>query len=480
MYGHAGAPLAGEGHSVGRTQGEQGMTAGRILIRGATLIDGSGRAPVKNGAVLTEGSRIRAVGEAAEVTKGLPAGDASLRVIEATGKTIMPGLIDSHCHINYGEPETEEELDLYTPMEYRALRAVWNAQKVLRAGVTSICDPGSTGLVAVAARDAIEAGMFEGPRVTAGGRYLSTHQSITDYYPNWIGVPSTSSGVLTMTKDEMVSEVRRQVKEGVDVVKIAGSGQSLYNVHAGSEVEAFTLDELRTIVDEVHRLGKKVTIHARSGKSAADAARAGVDWIQHASFMNEEDLEVVGKARTPICPTWTLLANIAEWGDRFRVPPALIDEFKRELEVAVKVMRRAIDVGIPLMMGSEAGFAVTPYGHWHARELELFVRYLGISPMEALMTATKNNTIALRTGGEVGLLAVGKLADVLVVDGDPLQDIRILQDRSRLSIIMQGGQIVPTDRPWPERKIWPYERTLTLGGLMTREAVERVRPAHTE
>jgi imidazolonepropionase-like amidohydrolase len=472
------AAPAREWHAQFEAQEEQAMTTGRMLIRGATLIDGSGDPPMKNGAVLIEGSRIRTVGDTAEVSKGLPPGDPSLKVIDGTGKTIMPGLIDSHCHINYGEPETEEELDLYTPMEYRALRAVWNAQKVLRAGVTSICDPGSTGLVAVAVRDAIEAGMFEGPRVTAGGRYLSTHQSITDYYPNWIGVPSTSSGVLTMTKDEMVREVRRQVKEGVDVIKIAGSGQSLYNVHAGSEVEAFTLDELRVIVDEVHRLGKKVTIHARSGRSAADAARAGVDWLQHASFMSEDDLDVVAKARTPICPTWTLLANIAEWGDRFRVPQALIDEFKRELEVGVKVMRRAIEAGVPLMMGSEAGFAVTPYGHWHARELELFVRYLGMSPMEALMTATKNNRLALRNGGEVGVLAAGKLADVLVVDGDPLQDIRILQDRGRFSTIVQGGQIVPTDRPWPERKIWPYERTLTLGGLMTREAVERVTPAH--
>jgi imidazolonepropionase-like amidohydrolase len=451
------------------------MAAGKILIRGGTLIDGNGGPPVSDGALLIAGERIRGVGPRQEIEQGLELKDPELQIIEADGKTVMPGLIDSHCHLNYGEPETEEELDLYTPMEYRALRAVWNAQKVLRAGVTSICDPGSTGLVSVAARDAIEAGMFEGPRVTAGGRYLSTHQSITDYYPTWIGAPGTSSGVLTLTRDEMVREVRRQAKEGVDVIKIGGSGQSLFNVFAGSDVPAFTLDELRVIVDEAHRLGKKVTTHARSGRAAADAARAGVDWIQHASFMSDDDLEEVVKARAPICPTWTLLANAIDWGDRFRVPQPLIDEFKRELEVGVKVLRRAHEAGVPLMMGSEAGFAITPYGHWHARELELFVRHLGLSPMEAIVTATRNNTLALRNGSEVGTLDAGKLADVLVVDGDPLQDIRILQDRRRLPVIIQGGTIVNTDRPWPERKVWPYERVMMLGGLMTREAVARAK-----
>lgn len=446
------------------------MASETLLLAGGTLIDGTGAPARPDGAVLIADGRIRAVGGRAEVQRTLDPREP-VRVVEATGQTIMPGLIDSHCHINYGEVETEEELDLYTPMEYRAIRAVWNAQKVLRAGVTSVCDPGSTGLVAVATRDAIEAGMFEGPRITAGGRYLSTHQSITDYFPTWIGVPSSSSGVLTPTRDAMVTEVRRQVKEGVDVIKIGGSGQSVFNVYASSENEAFTLDELRTIVAEAHRLGRKVTIHARSGRSASDAARAGVDWLQHASFMSDEDLEAVVRAGTPICPTWTLVANIAEWGAEFGTPPALRDEFRRELDIAVKVMRRALEAGVTLLVGTDAGFAATPYGEWHARELELFVRYLDLSPMEAIVAATRNNALTLRNGAEVGTLEVGKLADVLVVDGDPLQDVGILADRRRLALILKGGVAVDTSRPWPERRVWPYERTLMLSGRITPEAV---------
>ncbi len=450
------------------------MAPPKLLIRGGTMIDGRGGAPATGQALLIEHDRIAAVGAEADVRRGLDGHDPTLQTIDAAGKTVMPGLIDSHCHINYGEVETEEELDLYTPVEYRALRAAWNAEKVLRAGVTSICDPGSTGLVTVSVRDAIEAGMFPGPRVTAGGRYLSTPQSITDFYPSWIGVPPTSSGVLTKNRDEMVHEVRRQCKDGFDVIKIAGSGQSLFNVYSSSEVDSFTLDELKVIVDEAHRLGRVVTSHARPGSSAANAARAGVDWIQHASYMTDEDIDVVARFGRSICPAWTLYANLIDFGKDFGVPPDIVDQFKREFEISVKVLRRAHDAGVPMMAGTDSGFALTPYGHWHARELELFVDYMGLSPMEAILTATRNNTVALRNGAEVGTLEAGKLADVLVVDGDPLADIRVLQDRGKLAGILKGGVMVDTTRPWPERRVWPYERAMILSkGLTTREAVRR-------
>jgi imidazolonepropionase-like amidohydrolase len=449
------------------------MARQKLLIRGGTIIDATGNPPVA-GDVLVVDDRIAAIGPPSAVTRDLDLRDPALRIIDATGKTVMPGLIDSHCHINYGEVEAQEELDLYTPVEYRALRAAWNAEKVLRAGVTSICDPGSTGLVTVAVRDAIEAGMFIGPRVTAGGRYLSTPQSITDFYPSWIGVPPTSSGVMTRTRDEMVLEVRRQCKDGFDVVKIAGSGQSLFNVYSSSEVDAFTFDELKVVVDEAHRLGRLVTTHARPGSSASNAARAGVDWIQHASYMGDEDIEVVARSGRSICPAWTLYANLIDWGREFGVPVEIVDQFKRELDIAVKTIRRAHEAGIALMAGTDSGFALTPYGEWHARELELFVDYLGLTPMEAILTATRNNAVALRNGSEVGTLESGRLADILVVDGDPLADIRVLQDRRRLAHIIKGGAMVDTTRPWPERRIWPYEKAMILSrGLTTQSAVRR-------
>jgi imidazolonepropionase-like amidohydrolase len=187
--------------------------------------------------------------------------------------------------------------------------------------------------------------------------------------------------------------------------------------------------------------------------------------------MSDEDLEAVVKAGTPICPTWTLVANIAEWGEAFGTPTALRDEFKRELEIGAKVIRRAWEAGVTLLIGTDSGFAATPYGEWHARELELFVRLIGMSPMDAIQAATRNGALTLRNGADVGTLEAGKLADVLVVDGDPLADIRILQDRRRLSMILQGGREVDLSRPWPERKVWAYERVMMLSGLMTPQTV---------
>ena len=199
-----------------------------------------------------------------------------------------------------------------------------------------------------------------------------------------------------------------------------------------------------------------------------------MDWIQHASFMSDEDIEVVARSGRSICPTWTLYGNLIDWGSDFGVPVEIVDQFKREMDIAVKVIRRAWEAGIRLMAGTDSGFALTPYGHWHARELELFVEYLGLKPMEAIVAATRDNALALRNAADVGTLEVRKLADVLVIDGDPLADIRILQDRSRLVCILKGGVRVDTTRPWPERRVWPYEKAMILSrGLVTQEAVRR-------
>ena len=167
--------------------------------------------------------------------------------------------------------------------------------------------------------------------------------------------------------------------------------------------------------------------------------------------MGDEDLEVVVKHRTPICPAWTLYANMCDWGDRFGIAPAVIDQFKREMDQAVKVMRRAYEAGVRLMCGTDSGFAVTPYGHWHARELELLVDYVGLTPLEAIRAATSAAAHTLNLAG----------------------DIRVLQERARLALVLKGGKPVDTSGPWPERRIWPYEKAMTIstGGLMSRDRV---------
>src|SRR5215470_3659485 len=163
-----------------------------------------------------------------------------------TGKTVLPGLIDAHCHLSYGEGASAEEVDIYGGAEWSAVRAVWNARKVLAAGVTSVCDPGSTWNVAVTVRDAVANGMFEGPSVLAAGRHLVADGGFADYFPSWLGMPRSAEGVLCSTPEEMLREVRQQVKNRVDVVKISGDSEAQDDNHDVGP--CFRDEEMRLIV----------------------------------------------------------------------------------------------------------------------------------------------------------------------------------------------------------------------------------------
>ncbi|HYB40691.1 MAG TPA: amidohydrolase family protein, partial [Candidatus Methylomirabilis sp.] len=368
---------------------------------------------------------------------------------------------DAHCHITYGDARSEEEQDLYGSAEYRAIRAVWNAEKLLRAGYTSICDPGGSWNVGVAVRDAIRSGMFPGPRIATAGRFLTSHTGLADYYPTWIGTPPSSTGVLTNSAETIVDEIRSQVKNGVDIIKVAASGESPVLTPGGGSVPGFRRLELELVADEAHRLGRRVTAHARSGLAVIDCIAAGFDWIMHGDYMTREQADRLAESRVPLCPTLTLLANYAEWGHLVGASTTRIDRFKRNLDQAVSVLEYAHRQGVTLMCGTDSGFAITPYGEWHAREMEVFVKYLGISPLEAITCGTKHASFAVDASA-VGTLEAGKWADVLVVDGDPLRDIRVLQDKACIRAVLKGGVAVDLARSRPEPNKWPWERAMVM------------------
>ncbi len=178
------------------------------------------------------------------------------RTLDYSSAFVMPGLIDVHTHLAYGNAKSEEDIDLYSPLEFRALRGLFFAQKVAAAGFTAICSPGDAGQISLSIRNAIRAGLFDGPRVMAAGRYVTTHQGLTDWYPTWIGAPETSIGKLVTNIAEAIEEIRRQVKDGVDCIKIALDG--IQRRDNGELVAAFTEEETEAMVRETHRLGKKV------------------------------------------------------------------------------------------------------------------------------------------------------------------------------------------------------------------------------
>ena len=283
--------------------------------------------------------------------------------------------------------------------------------------------------------------MFVGPRVTTSGRQITNRQGLSDWYPTWIGVPETSIGVLACTAEEGIAEIRRQVKQGVDFIKIAMDGDAM-NPATGL-IAGYNQVETTAMVAEAQRLGKKVVVHARGAEAVLYSARAGVDVILHASWMDQEGLEAVVKNGCCLCPTLSLVLNdIAFTQATDGCYPGFPDAHKRELEALQVSLPQAREAGVPFLFGTDCGFAVTPYGEWNARELEYYVEYLGFSPAQALRCATEVNGQFVRHAGEVGTLEVGQRADILVVDSNPLEDMRLLQDRSRIRCIFLDGKPV--------------------------------------
>ena len=418
------------------------------LIDRARVIDGSGAAPFE-GSVLIDGERIVAVGDVAGFD---PNAVAKAQRVDARGLSLMPGLIDAHCHITFDEPSSNDELFFHRREGLAAIIAARNVRKLLRAGVTGFFDADCLFDLGVDLRDAIDAGVIEGPRMATGGNALLTSVGGTAGY---LIPDSGRRGYANVVRslDEIRIEVRRQAKLGVDWIKVHVTGLIPRQRKSG-EIQAFSFDELRTVCDTAHELGIPVTGHCRSAKSISDAVRAGFDMILHGTFMDEAALELVVEHKVPLVPTFTFQANLAKYGHKVGADPDLMDVFRREIAASAPMLRRAYDAGVPLLCGSESGFSLTPYGQWHHRELEVFVDELGLTPLQAIRCATFECDHALRLDGAVGHIAPGKLADLLLIDGDPSKNVGVLGQRERIKHVFLGGRPVDlTDRDPPRRPI---------------------------
>jgi len=427
-----------------------GGARAQVLLTGGTVVDGTGAAAAPGVDVLLEPDRIVAVGPDAAALA-----DADAHRIDVQGATVMPGLIDAHCHITFGEPASNDELFFHRPASLAMLLAAFNVPKLLRAGVTGFLDADCIHDLGPALRDGIEAGLVEGPRMASGSNALLTAAGGTA--GRLIPDAGRVGYAHVMTdRAEMVRTTRQQVKYGADWIKIHVTG-SLPN-RAG-ELTVWTLDELRAITDTAHALDTPTVAHCRNAESTRLAAEAGVDLILHASFLDEPAVEAIVAAGAAVAPTFTFLANLADHGDKVGAMTSQVDLFRGEIEATARMLRTAYDAGVPLLCGSESGFSLTPYGHWHAREMELFVEVLGLTPLEAIACATANGAIALRRPmGSIGVIAPGAAADAIVVDDDPTRDVAVLGDRRRLRHVFSRGRAVDLDRPWPQRQPLPMEK----------------------
>ena len=414
-----------------------------IHIANGTVIDGSG-APPRRADVVIDGDNIVAVGRPADVAGKVP---VDAMTIDASGCVVMPGLIDAHCHITFDDVQSNDELFFHRPPTIAALLTVFNLPKLLLAGVTSIVDPDTIMGIGPQVRDVVNAGAFDGPRICTGVQALLTSVGGTAGRL----IPDDGAvgyAAIVNTIDEMVTTTRRQIKYGADWIKIHATGS--IPTHKG-ELQVWKLDEMKAVCDTAHELGVPVMAHCRNASSTRDAALAGVDLILHASFIDDDGLQAVIDNGAAICPTFTFLANLADYGERVGAGTGMKDIFEGEIKATAAMLRDAYDAGVPILSGSESGFALTPYGHWHAREMEVLVNELGLTPVEAITCATKNNALAMKMQGQLGVIADDYRADVIVVDGDPAVDVTVLQDRHRLRAVISRGKVFDLTTPWPER-----------------------------
>ncbi len=424
-----------------------------LLIAGGAVIAGDGSARTGPTDVFLQDDLIVAVGDEAR-TRADAAGPA-VRRLDATGLTVMPGLIDAHCHITFGEPASNDELFFHRDRSTAALVAAFNVQKLLLAGVTGFLDADCLWNLGPALREAIEAGIVDGPRMTAGMNALLTAAGGTAGRL----IPDAGTAAYAHVvgdRDEMVRTTRQQIKHGADWIKIHVTG-SLPN--RSGELTVWTLDELRAVVDTAHALDTPCIAHCRNATSTRLAAEAGVDLILHASFMDEAALAAVVESGCAVAPTFTFLANLADHGHKVGAATTQVDLFRGEIEATATMLRAAYDVGVRILCGSESGFALTPYGHWHAREMQVLVESMGLTPLEAIRCATYEGAMALQMEeGTIGFIAAGAAADLLVVDGDPSLDVAVLGDRANLRHVISRGIPVDLDRPWPTRRPLPGEK----------------------
>lgn len=435
-----------------------------------TLFDSTSLAPRTQQTLIAKDGVLTYVGP----TSQAPAPQPGDTLVDAGTHFVMPGLVDVHTHLAFGNAQSEEDIDLWTSDEFRALRGMFFAQHVLAAGVTSMVCPGDSGQLSISVRNAINAGLFEGPRVAASSRVITNRQSLNDWFPSRVGAPEFFTARLVTSRSEAIAEIRTQAKDGVDLIKIAMDGT--HRRPDGSIIAAFTADETREMVDEAHRLGCKVATHAYGREAVLYAAKAGVDLVFHAFYMDDDCIEALLQSGSILAPTMTFPQNTVDFCQPH--DPAITTGYAgycaRTLEVGSAVLKRAKAAGIPFACGSDSGFAVTPYGEWHARELELLVTRLGFTPAEALFAATNVGSRCMPKGNTLGTLEVGKQADFLVLDGSPLDDIRLLQDRSRFKAVYKGGQPVNLSRsPYNPKQVSDFN-SLKWTDLYTRDRVAQL------
>ena len=410
--------------------------SGISVIRNGQIIDGTGAAPVADGVVVIDDGRLSYVGPAA----GAPAVADDASIIDARGGTIMPGLVEAHWHPTYFNVAALEDLDIKYPVEYVTLLASCNARLALECGYTSARSGGSLFNIDVWLKKAIANDLIPGPRLVASGREICGVGGLMDWNPDFRKIGMEGLVLLVNGPDEARAAVRKLVKDGVEWVKTYPTGDAASPDVNDHHTLCMTFEEMHAVVQTAHNHGLKVTGHCRATEGIKNALKAGYDALEHGTFLDDECIELILQRDVPVVPALYFEKASVENGPAIGMPQSVVDGHIETLEGGAESCRRLLAAGGRIGMGGDYGFAWNPHGDY-AKELTFFVNDVGFSVLDTIKCATKTGAEICGSGDELGTLEAGKLADVLVVDGDVAVDVSLLEDRSKFIAVMQNGVV---------------------------------------
>ncbi len=386
--------------------------------------------------MLVEGNRIKRVSRSGGSVSGGPA-----TVIDGAGATLMPGMCEAHTHFSWNDAATLAGIQTM-PLEEHVLWCAKVAKRYLEAGWTSCVGAAcAKPRLDVVIRNAIKSGQIPGPRYLAASQEITVPGGLGDTTQPHLPQPEFAFGAIVSGPHEMRRCVRMFAKYGVDTLKINLSGESITGMP--SEASQFTEEEIAVLVEEAKAWGKRVAAHARSTWSIKQCVKHGIEVIYHASFADEEALDLLEQHKFEhfVAPGLAWLINTCHSASQYGLTRPVVEKmgYFRELEAAIESMKAMRKRGIRILPGGDYGFAWTPHGT-NAKDLEYFVKHVGMSTMEALLSATAWGGPMMKLGKQLGYIREGCLADMLLIDGDPLADITVLQDRNRILAVMKDGE----------------------------------------